>query len=83
MSVRFAGDSISIEGAGDVADAEPLLSALLDDAARQIDLTNATRLHSAVIQLLLALRPRIVGDPHDPFYLSHIKPLLDAGGGSA
>ncbi len=83
MSVRIAGDIVFVEGPSDVADAEPLLSAVLENPAREVDLGNASRLHSAVIQLLLSLRPRIVRPPADPFYVTHIAPLLDAGGGSA
>jgi hypothetical protein len=77
MSVRTAGDTIHLEGVGDVADAEPLLSALLADRSRKVDLSGATRLHSAVIQLLLALRPKIVGAPDDAFHAAHIVPHLD------
>jgi hypothetical protein len=81
MSVRVAGDIIHIEGTGSVADAEPLLAALLDDPSRAVDLSGAARLHSAIIQLFLALRPRIIGAPADLFHNSHIVPLLDADEG--
>ena len=83
MSVRVSDEAVYVEGLGDVADAEPLLSALLDDPARPVDLGNASRLHSAVIQVLLALRPRITAAPRDPFYSLHIARLLDAGQGRA
>ena len=58
MSVEVVGGTIRIIGNATVADAEPLLVALQGDPARHIDLGQAVHLHSAVIQILLALRPR-------------------------
>ncbi len=81
MTVRVAGDTIYVEGVGHVAEAEPILSALLEDPSRTIDLSGTTRLHSAVIQLLLALRPRTIGAPADSFQSSYLVALLDAGEG--
>jgi len=81
MSIRISGDTIHVEGPAQVADAEPLLSALLENPSRTVDLTGAAHLHSAVIQLLLMLRPHRTGNPNDPFYVSQIVPLLDAGQG--
>jgi len=83
MSVRLADGIIHVEGAGEVADAEPILAALVDDHASTVDLSRAGRLHSAIVQLLLALRPRVIGTPSDPFYASHIVTLLDTDKGSA
>lgn len=81
MTVRVTRDAIFVEGAGAVADAEPILSALQADASRTIDLSGATRLHSAIIQLLIALRPRVAGLPADPFFAAHLLALLDTGEG--
>ena len=81
MSVRIAGGIVHIEGMGSVADAEPLLTALLEDPSRSVDLAGAASLHSAVTQLLIVLRPRTIGAPADPFHNLHIVPLLDAGEG--
>ncbi len=81
MSVKVEGQTIHIDGAASVGDAEPILAALLEDPSRVIDLGKATRLHSAVIQLLLALRPGTIGKPADSFYSSRIATLLDVGKG--
>jgi len=81
MGVRIEQRTIHIEGAASVADAEPLLAALLENPGRVIDLSGASRIHSAVVQLLLALRPEVVGKPADPFYNSHIARLIDASKG--
>jgi hypothetical protein len=77
MSVRVVGSTIHVEGAGLVEDAEPVLAALSADPAAMVDLSRATRLHSAIVQLLVGLRPRIVGAPSDAFQARHIVPLLD------
>ncbi|WP_404710241.1 hypothetical protein [Sphingomonas sp. MMS24-J13] len=76
MSVEVVGGTIRIIGNATVADAEPLLVALQGDPARHIDLGQAVHLHSAVIQILLALRPRIIGNPAYPFFNDCILPRL-------
>jgi len=81
MSVRVVGNVVHVEGMGAVADAEPILAALHDDPSRVVDLSAATRLHSAIIQLLFAVRPRTIGAPSDPFYAAQIARLLDTGHG--
>jgi len=80
MSVRIAGSTIHVEGNGLVEDAEPILVALQADPKRIVDLSRAAKLHSATVRLLLALRPRIVGAPSDPFQAEHVAPLLISNG---
>lgn len=75
MSVRVEADIVYLEGACPVGDAEPLLAAL-QDRILTIDLSGATRLHLAVVQLLLMARPASRGVPADPFLRDHILPLL-------
>lgn len=77
MSVRVAGGVIHVEGNSLVEDAEPILAALQEAPDRTVDLSRAARLHSAGIQVLLALRPRITGLPSDPFQARHLAALLD------
>ena len=79
MSVEVVGDIVRIVGNAPVSDAEPVLAALLDDPLRTIDLTRAAHLHSAVIQILLAVRPRITGKPSYPFFTAYVLPQLDRG----
>ena len=76
MSVSLDGDTIRLDGACRVEDAEPLLMLLRADPHRQIDLTGAGPLHAAVVQVLLALRPRISGQPGDPFVTMWLMPIL-------
>ena len=70
MSVRIAPDAIYLEGRCLVEDAETLLVALQENPGMPIDLGSAQRLHMAVVQVLLALKPPTRGVPTDPF-LSH------------
>lgn len=75
MTVRVDDGVIVLAGPCPVEDAEPLLRALQDGAAA-IDLTAATRLHTAIVQLLLAARPSIVAMPAEPFLRDLLLPAL-------
>lgn len=81
MSVRINGMMIHIEGSSPVEDAEPLLSALQCMPNAIVDLSKAVRLHSASVQILLALAPKTVGSPSDPFQANFVFPLLSISDG--
>jgi hypothetical protein len=83
MSVEVVGHVIHIAGNGGVEDAEPVLVALQEDPTRVVDLSEAAWLHSAIIQLLLAVKPTVTGSLPDPFLTEYVLPLLDRGYGSA
>jgi hypothetical protein len=83
MSIQVAGALIRIVGNAPVEDAEPLLAAIQEDLSRKVDLNQAAHLHSAIVQLLLALRPPITGTPSDPFFATYVLPLLDRSGRTA
>lgn len=76
MSVTVTGNVIALSGACLVEDAEPLLVALQADPRRSVDITGATRLHLAVVQLLLAARPTLTGVPDDPILRDRLLPML-------
>ncbi|MET0375370.1 MAG: hypothetical protein ABW128_14080 [Rhizorhabdus sp.] len=76
MSVTVMGDVIALVGACLVEDAEPLLVALQADPGRSVDVGEATRLHLAVVQLLLAARPPLTGVPADSVLRDRLLPLL-------
>lgn len=67
MTVVVEGDLVRLAGDCPVEDAEALLQAL---PGRGIDLAGAGRLHTAVIQVLMALQPPVVAPPADPFTLA-------------
>lgn len=66
MTVRVADGVILLEGRSLVEDAEGLLLALQDSPGAAVDLSAASRLHLAVVQVLLAMKPGIIGTPQDP-----------------
>jgi anti-anti-sigma regulatory factor len=76
MSVRLDGNIIVLEGACRVEDAEPLLGWLQADKDIVVDLTDAEHLHTAVLQVLMALRPALKGTPKDAFIRDWITPAL-------
>ena len=76
MSVRVDGEVVWIEGEGRLEDAEPLCAALIGHPGRQVDLSRALDLHTAVVQALLALRPPIHGAPADAFLQAQVIPML-------
>jgi hypothetical protein len=78
MSVRLDGMVIRLEGECRVEEAEPLLALLQEEAGREVDLGAAGPLHTAVVQVLFALRPRICAAPEDGFLAHWLLPLLAA-----
>lgn len=76
MSVRVEGNIIHLEGRCLVEDAEPLLLALQDIPGAIVALDGATRLHLAVVQILLASRPVITGTPRDAVIATHLLAAL-------
>jgi hypothetical protein len=80
MSVELGRDgSIRLAGTCPLEDAEPLLRLVLDNPSAPLDWRACSRAHAAVIQVLLAARPRLLGPPADPFLRVRIEPLLSAG----
>ena len=72
MSVHVEADRVRLEGDCGLQDAEPLCAALVGHGGRCVDLSGALSLHTAVVQALLALRPKIEGEPADPFLRAHV-----------
>ena len=67
---------IEISGRCGVEDAEALQRHFLVSPASAIEWGACEHLHTAVLQVLLAAKPRIQGVPSSPFLASHIVPLL-------
>ena len=66
MTVRLDVTTIHLEGRCDVDDAEPLLRHLQMLHEPAVDLHRCERLHTAVVQVLLAARAKVRGLPADP-----------------
>ena len=56
-----AGETCTVE------DALPLLEFLIANRGAKVDLGPCTNLHTAVLQVLLAARPKITALPQEPF----------------
>lgn len=77
MSVRLIeGGRVELSGHCTIEDAEVLLRHLIADPRRGIEWSSCEHLHCAVLQVLLAARPPVLGTPADAFLSQHIAPLL-------
>ncbi|MDV3456044.1 hypothetical protein RZN05_03550 [Sphingomonas sp. HF-S4] len=76
MSVRVEGEVILLVGRCQAEDAEALLVALQESAARIVDLAEVQRMHLAVAQVLLAVRPTVQGSPTNAFLARYFVNLL-------
>jgi hypothetical protein len=63
MTVRITDGHIVLEGRCPASDAEELLAALCELAGASVDIGGASKMHMAVLQVLLAVRPIVTGCP--------------------
>lgn len=70
------GAPILLEGVCPVEDAETLASLILEDPTAPVDWTACTHMHTAVYQVLLRLRPGILGTCGDPFIERWLHPSV-------
>jgi len=78
VSLRRDGDRIRLEGHCPVEEAETLAALLLAHPGLAVDWSGCTGLHTAVVQVLLRLRPPLRGVCGDPFATRWLAPLLEA-----
>ena len=78
MTVRLDGTVIRLEGVCHLEDAEALTVVLQTRETRVVDLSACEALHGAVVQAILALRPRLAGTPASPFLRDLLLPALVA-----
>jgi hypothetical protein len=76
MSVVLEEGRIGLRGDCPVEDAEPLLMLLQNHPHCPVDIDDATNLHAAVLQVLLAFRRELMGNPRDSFLQKWIVPAL-------
>jgi len=77
MTVRSPTDgTIELAGRCGVEDAEALQGLLLEAPRSAVEWSDCQQLHSAVLQVLLIGKPRILGTPTNEFLRTHIAPLL-------
>ena len=78
MTVRLDGQTIYLSGECRVEDAEPLVGLLVGSSSVQVDVSGAEGLHTAVIQVLIAFKPTLIGRPANPFLQDWVIPLLQS-----
>jgi hypothetical protein len=61
--LKPADDVLLLEGACPIEDAEILLQHLTGSPSATVDLRNCLSMHTAVIQVLLAAKPALLGPP--------------------
>jgi hypothetical protein len=66
MTIRYLKKYAALEGIVGVDDAEALTQWLLVQPAPAVHLGKCDHLHGAVLQVLLALRPKLTAPPADP-----------------
>jgi hypothetical protein len=77
MSVELRGETIHLRGGCGVEDSEKLLDHLLAGRTR-VDLAACESMHAAVLQLLMAAQPAIVGPL--PASLAHLSATIGDSG---
>ncbi len=80
MSVRLDGDIIRLEGRCGVEEAERFLVLLQQTPERRVDLADAETLHTALVQIIMALSPQLIGECGDAFVREWIVPHLAKAG---
>ncbi len=84
MTVTLSGDGvIALHGSCPAEDAETLLRCLADEPGARVDWSACEAAHTAVVQVLLAVQPTVVGSPVSPFLREHVAGALHMDGSDA
>lgn len=78
MPLRADGEALHLEAECGVEEALALLEQLAGLPPPGVDLRACTHLHTALVQVLAACRPRVVAPPDDAFLARWLMPLLQA-----
>jgi hypothetical protein len=76
MPLTFAETLVRFEGVCCVEEALPLLEHCRNTKAPEVDLSDCTYLHTALLQVLLLARPLVTVLPADPFLARWLAPLF-------
>jgi hypothetical protein len=74
MAIRYLKKHAALEGQVSVDEAEALGQWLREQARPAVHLGQCEHVHAAVLQVLLALTPRIVAAPADPWLRAALEP---------
>jgi hypothetical protein len=79
MTIRLTADgTIELEGTCSSDDAEPLMQHLLATPNPTVDWRGCEAAHTAVVQVLMAASPKLLGPPADVLLEKWVQPLLAA-----
>lgn len=73
---RIEAGTIALEGTCPSEDAETLVQLLLETPDATVDWRMCEGAHAAVIQVLLAAEPALMGVPRDPALAQWVYPIL-------
>lgn len=77
MTVRITGGgTITLDDVCSSEDAEELLRHLLNDPRAPVNWRNCRSAHTAVIQVLMAAKPELLGPPADDGLKKWVEPVL-------
>jgi len=76
MTVRAGKGTIELSARCTLEDAEELRRHLSATPGSTVEWSRCERLHCAVVQVLMAARPRLRGTPRSEFLDIHIRPLI-------
>jgi hypothetical protein len=77
MTVRIAtAGCIELVGSCPIGDAEPLLQHLLADRGATVDWRSCRGAHTAVVQVLMAMKPKLLGPPADVYLKEWVAPAI-------
>ena len=77
MTVTVSPDGvILLQGSCALDDAEILLRHLADAPDAPVDWTGCDHVHTAVVQVLMVVKPRLGGSPTHAFFRQHLAALL-------
>lgn len=77
MTVRIAaGGGIELVGICPSGDAEPLLQLLLADPGATVDWRDCRGAHTGVVQVLMAVKPKLLGPPADARLKDWVAPAI-------
>jgi hypothetical protein len=80
MTVRIGpGGCIELVGTCPSADAELLLQLLLANLGATVDWRDCGGAHTAVVQVLMAMRPPLLGPPADARLKDWVAPVVTGG----
>lgn len=67
MSIQYTQDQAALEGVVVVEEAESLQNRLKEQPQTAVNVAMCDSMHTAVLQVILALRPTLSGQPSDPW----------------